>query len=528
MNTGEKIYNSKNYRMEIKMKKVLSRILSRAVIIGISIFIQLALWIGLIYLTGSYSDLLFGAMTSFSLFCMFYIVIQDTYNENKIAWIAFFFLFSVAGGIIYFTFGSHRISKRKKAIYNEVDATLEIAMEKVKNDAEGLLKDNIHVFRQTEYLKRIAKAPAHTNTEVEYFSLGEEKLNAMVAELKTAEKFIFLEYFIIEEGKMWGAIEEILIEKAAKGVDVRILYDDLGCLLTLPRNFAKRLAKYNIDCRVFNTFNNLFNSNFNNRDHRKICVIDGNIGFTGGINLADEYINEFEKHGHWKDTAIMLKGEAVYNLTAMFLSMWSSVTEKVEDFSKYAPTKTYKADGIIQPFGDSPLDNETVGETVYMSMLNRAKNYVYITTPYLIISRQMMVALTTAAKSGIDVRLILPGIADKKFVHFLSRSFYEELVKAGVKIYEYMPGFVHSKMFICDDESAVVGTINLDYRSLSLHYECGAFIYGSSVIGAIKEDFIKTQSKCVQITAHDYKNKGKLGLIKFTALGLLRTFAPLL
>ncbi len=327
---------------------------------------------------------------------------------------------------------------------------------------------------------------------------------------------------------MWNEIEKILIEKSESGVYVMLMYEYLCCLQTLPMSFAKRLKGHNIDCRAFNKFSNLFNSKFNNRDHRKICVIDGNIGFVGGVNLADEYINHVVKFGHWKDTAVSFKGEAVYNLTVMFLSMWSSMTEKVEDYTKYAPTKTYKSDGIIQPYSATPLDDAAVGENVYMFMLNCAKKYVYITTPYLIITREMMVSLMTAAKSGIDVRLMLPGVPDQKIIFFLSRSYYKELLKAGVKIYEYTPGFVHAKMFVCDDETAVVGTINLDYRSLALHYECGAFMYKSSVVAKIKEDFLQTQKECKEITLENHPYQGRLKFAKFVVLGILRTFSPLL
>ncbi len=510
------------------MKIALSNIITRLIAVLITIVLQVILLIGLVYLLGDYSELLLFLLPLLSLFCIFYIIIQDTYNENKIPWIILMFTAPLLGGLIYAFFSGHRVSKRKKEVYKKIDDRLQKAIGNSKNKYFELLKNDVQALRQSEYLSKIAHAPAHMNSKVEYFKLGEEKLKAMLTELEKANKFIFIEYFIIEEGKMWYEIERILISKAQSGVDVRILFDDFGCLMTLPSNFAKRLSKYNIECKAFNRFNHLFNSNFNNRDHRKICIIDGNTGFTGGINLADEYINHKIKHGHWKDTAVMLRGDAVYNLTVMFLSMWSSVTEKIEDFALYKPTESYISDGIVQPFGDTPLDKDAVGETVYMSMLNRAENYVYITTPYLIISREMMVSLMTSAKSGVDVRILVPGIPDKKIVHFLSRSYYEELLKAGVKIYEYTPGFIHSKMFISDDKTAIVGTINLDYRSLSLHYECGVWLYRNSVISDIKKDFLETQIKCQEITLKHIAHKGKLGMSKFIKLGILRTFAPLM
>ena len=511
------------------MRKIWGGVIMRATLIVITIILQVVFWFGLIYILGDYSEWLFVILIALNLFSIAYVIVQDTYPENKIPWIILMSTMPLVGGLIYFVFSGHRISKRRQALYEQISNNLKLALLSAKDNHQTLLKDDIQALRQSTYISNTADAPAQTNTQVTYFKLGEEKLEALLNELKKAKKFIFLEYFIIEEGKMWSQVEEVLVQKASEGVDIRIMYDDMGCWLTLPQDFAKRLSSYeNIDCRVFNRFTHLFNANFNNRDHRKICVIDGNTGFTGGINIADEYINHKIKHGHWKDTAIMLKGDAVYNLTVMFLSMWETMTEQIENYADYAPTKTYEADGVIQPFSDTPLDEHAVGETVYMGMLNRARDYVYITTPYLIISREMRVALMSAAKSGVDVRIILPGIGDKQFVHFLSRSYYEELLKAGVKIYEYTPGFIHSKMFISDDDISVVGTINLDYRSLSLHYECAVWMYKASVIQEIKEDFLETQEKCREITLDNFEHKGKFGILKFTFLGILRTFSPLM
>ncbi len=500
----------------------------RMVLIISTLVLQILFWVFLVYILGSFVDLLALILLVFNLSVTLNIIIADKYPEIKIAWIIILNGLPIIGAVIYLVYGRQKTSKKRKNVLKQIDIEQAKGIESVNKCNPDFYKGNPNVLRQSEYLRRIANSPAYSNTEVEYFPLGEYKWEAMLRELKNAEKFIFMEYFIIEHGIMWDEIEKILIEKAKSGVEVRLMYDDLGCITTLPMSFAKRLRKHNIDCRVFNRFSNLFNAKFNNRDHRKICVIDGNIGFVGGINLADEYINKKVKFGHWKDTAVLLKGEAVYNLTVMFLSMWSSLTEKVEDYSKFAPTKTYKADGIIQPYSDSPMDDDAVGENVYMSMLNCAKSYVYITTPYLIITREMMVSLMTAAKSGIDVRLMLPGIPDKKLIFFLSRSYYATLLKAGVKIYEYTPGFIHSKMFVCDDETAVVGTINLDYRSLALHYECGAFMYKSSAVLKIKEDFLNTQAECRQITLENHPYQGKMRFMQKVLLGVLRTFSPLL
>ncbi len=510
------------------MFKLFRAVLPRLLVAVFSIALQLAVWVSVLIIFIDYADLITLAMLLLSIFCAGYIIISDTQNENKIPWIIVMFIMPVAGGIFYLNFGRYKINKKTKRVYQKIDKELKTAMEIVPDRAEELFSDDNDAYRQSQYIKKISNAPAYTDTEVTYFPLGENKLAAMKEELAKAERFIFMEYFIIERGKMWNEIEEILFDRAAAGVDVRLLYDDFGCLMTLPKNFRAKMIKNGIKCHVVNPFSHLFNANFNNRDHRKICVIDGNVGFTGGINLADEYINHIVKHGHWKDTAVMLKGAAVYSLCATFLSMWSAVTGEIENIADFAPTKSYKSDGVVQPYYDTPLDNEAVGETVYMNILNKADDYVYITSPYLIISREMAVALKTAAKSGVDVRIITPGIADKKFVHFLSRSYYRELINAGVRIYEYTPGFIHSKMFICDDKIAVVGTINLDYRSLSLHYENGVWFYSSSVVSTIKEDYLTTLLKTTEITLKSKILASSGNPIKFAFLALLRTFAPLM
>lgn len=506
------------------MKKSMGSLWLKAVFILATAFVQVGVWAGVAWFLGAYDWILIVLFTVMSLVGGVFIIVQDAQAETKLPWIILMLLLPLMGGLIYFTYGAHRMSRGRK----ELEARIEAELKRCVDGVADLPTQDLHLKRQSTYLRQIAKAPAFANTKVTYFPLGESFHQAMLAELDKAEASIFMEFFIIEPGLMWDSIEAILVEKAHQGVDVRVLFDDLGCMTTLPHGFASRLRKEGVQCYAFNPFCTLFNANFNNRDHRKLCVIDGNVGFTGGVNLADEYINQKVKHGHWKDTAVQLNGQGVYGLSLLFLSMWSTVTGTVEDFSRYQPTLHVESDGVVQPFGDSPLDNEPVGENLYMSMLNRATDYVYITSPYLIISREMMVSLLQAAKSGVDVRVILPGIGDKGFVHFLSRSYYKTLVQGGVKIYEYTPGFVHAKMFLSDDEKAVVGTINLDYRSLALHYECGAFLYQSAVIGTIKEDFLHTQSLCTQITLDNLPLNYRLGSPKFMALGLLRTFAPLM
>ena len=338
-----------------------------------------------------------------------------------------------------------------------------------------------------------------------------------------------MEYFIIDEGVMWNSILEILEEKAKEGVDVRVIYDDMGCIRTLPKKYYKILESKGIKAIAFNKFVPLLSVVMNNRDHRKITVIDGEVGFIGGINLADEYINEKVRFGHWKDASMVMEGQAVWNLTVMFLQLWNFNKEKAEDYEKFRAIKSYEtnieSDGYVQPYGDSPLDGETVGEYVYLNIINKARDYVYINTPYLIIDNELVTALTLAAKSGVDVRIVTPHIEDKWYVHMVTRAYYTQLIECGVKIYEYVPGFIHSKTFVCDDEIGVVGTINMDYRSLYLHFECGVWLYKTKSVFEIKEDFLKTLEVCENITLDQCKN------IKWSnrvLRAILRVFAPLM
>ena len=397
------------------------------------------------------------------------------------------------------------------------------------NVLNRLEKESEYAKNQALYMINYSNCPIYENTYNEYLTPGEVKFEKLVEELKKAKHFIFLEYFIIEEGIMWNTILEILKEKAKEGVDVRVIYDDVGCVMKLPYKYGDKLEKYGIKCRVFNPFIPIFTNRLNNRDHRKIAVIDGYVGFMGGINLADEYINSFDKYGHWKDAAILLKGEAVFNLTVMFLTMWDFINNSDDDYLKYRPenftNERYLSKGYVQPFDDSPLVNEPIGETVYLNLINKAKKYIYINTPYLIIDNEMATALKIAAKSGIDVRIVTPHIPDKWFVHAVTRSYYHSFIKDNIKIYEYTPGFMHSKTFVVDDEYAVVGSINLDFRSLYLHFECGAWLYKTDSVLKLKEDFLDTLELCQQISLQDCENVK--WPVKFGRL-ILRMFSPLL
>ncbi len=365
----------------------------------------------------------------------------------------------------------------------------------------------------------------YKNTKTTYFPLGEDKFKELLIQLEKAEKFIFLEYFIVEDGHMWSSVLEILKCKAKAGVEVRVMYDGSNTVSKLPYGYHKKLKRLGIKCKMFAPFKPFVSTYYNNRDHRKIAVIDGRVAFTGGINLADEYIGEKVVYGHWKDTAVMLEGDGVRGFTLMFLQMWS-LNESKESYGKYlSDTFPVPCDGYVIPYSDSPLDKDLVGETVYLDMINTAKSYIHITTPYLIIDNEMITALTFAAKRGVDVTLILPHIPDKKLIFALSHTYYRQLIEIGAKIYEYTPGFVHAKMFVSDDIKAVVGTINLDYRSLYHHFECGVYMYGKDAAKAVEDDFCDTLEKSECVTLMTLK---KDRLIYKAAGRLLKLVAPLL
>lgn len=376
------------------------------------------------------------------------------------------------------------------------------------------------------YLSHAPGFPAYGKTKTLYFPTGSEMLSAMLSDIERARRYIFLEYFILEEGIMWDSVLELLRKKVREGVDVRMIYDDFGCFLTLPPGYDKKLESYGIKCQVFNKVLPFVTSSHNNRDHRKILVVDGEVAYTGGMNLADEYINEKIKYGHWKDNAIRLWGDGAWSFTVMFLHMWSLLTRQEEKLEDYRPTteSPNTDDGWVQPYSDSPIDRENVGEHVYSHIIAQAQNYLYITTPYLMVEDGMISALGLSAKSGVDVRIITPSCPDKKLVHFTTRSYYRQLIRAGVRIYEYADGFMHAKSFLADDTVATVGTTNLDFRSLYFHFECGTCLYRTSSIADLKQDYLDTLQRCREITEADCKTNLFIKLCQ----DVCRIFAPLM
>lgn len=467
-------------------------------------------------------------LTIVSSISVLYIVSSREKGSYKTAWAILILVFPLFGGLMYLMFNFQASSRRFAKDILKIQQKAEPLYHLPGNgyaEAKGQLPER---RSQLCYLQEFSGFPVYAGTEVHYLTPGERKLEMLLEELEKAEKYIFLEYFTIQEGVMWNSILEVLKRKAANGVLVRLIYDDMGCFLTLPKDYPAQLKQYGIECVVFNPFRPVLTVKQNNRDHRKIVSIDGKVAFTGGINLADEYINAVERFGHWKDAAVMLKGKAAWSFTLFFLQMWELCTHTDEDYSKFFPWSEQKCpvadDGFVQPYADSPMDRENVGEHVYLQILNNAKEYVYINTPYLIIDDSMLSALCLAAKSGVDVRIVTPHKWDKWAVHMTTRSYYRELIKAGVKVYEYTNGFIHSKTFVSDDCIATVGTTNMDFRSLYLHFECGTLIYKNRAVRSIKEDFLKTLDICQQVTEKDCKANIMVRLFQ----DVLRLFAPLM
>lgn len=514
------------------MQKLLKRLFSRMFFVGISIILQIFWFTEFVYLLGSRYQIFMNLIQIVCAVAILWIVNKRINPAYKLAWTILILLVPVVGASLYLMFGNSRMAKTVKHSYDEAAKSSEHVLIENPKVREKLEQIDLQINKQSVYLRDYAGFPVYQNTQTEYFPVGELLYQKMIEELKKAEHFIFLEYFIIDNGEMWQSILNILEEKAKNGVDVRLIYDDVGCVNTLPSGFYKEVRARGIQCEVFNPFRPVVSVVLNNRDHRKIMVIDGHTGFSGGINLADEYINRKVRFGHWKDTGVMLKGEAVWSFTVMFLQMWSvmrGTMEELEDMSGYQSHRYYAGnfpdDGFVQPYSDTPLDQETVGENVYLNIINLAKRYVYIFTPYLIIDNEMMTCLCLAAKNGVDVRIVTPGIPDKKMVFLLTQSYYEQLIDSGVRIFEYAPGFLHAKCFICDDEVATVGSVNMDYRSLYLHFECGVWMYQSKAVMKVKEDVLETLKDSREITKEYCKNRN---IIVRLMQSILRLLAPML
>ncbi len=460
--------------------------------------------------------------TLISIFIILGILKDSTRLSNDLPWIILILIFPIFGTILLITLGKN-YSKNKllRNIFkyeNEYQKELVQDSKILKEIKEKELDNILYLVNRTDYF-------VSSNNEITYYDFGEKFYPELLKELKKAEKFIFLEYFIINEGKMWNGILDILKEKARLGVDVRIMYDDMGSIALLAPNYAKELEKFGIKCIPFNKLSPFRGIFMNNRDHRKMTIIDGKVAFSGGVNLSDEYININSPYGIWKDNGIKICGDAIWNMTVMFLSLWNANINEDKDIKKfkYSFDNKISKDGYVIPYGVAPLHKDLIGEDVYINMINSARRYLYVMTPYLIIDTDMVNALCRAAKRGVDVRIIVPGIPDKKIVYTQTTSFFKVLYDSGVKIYKYTNGFVHSKVFLADDVRAVVGTINMDYRSLYLHFENGIYMEGVSALKDIYKDFEKTFADSKKLEDKDVK----VGFIKSLWQAILRLFAPL-
>lgn len=526
-----------------KGKRGIQRIIfGRTLILVLLLMIQVVMLVGVFNYLGNYLEYVLGMHTVVSTIVVLIVINRPKNPEINLSWIVLIYTVPIVGIFLYLfvetQIGNRMMNVRLEHIINKTRGYVI----QDRESYEALKNEEKSMALLADYMAKKGAFNVNYGKEVMYFPSGEDKFEDLLKELEKAERFIFLEYFIIKEGVMWGKILKLLQEKVEAGVEVRVIYDGMCCMAELPIFYPKELRKIGIKCKIFEPIHPILSTHYNNRDHRKIFVIDGKVVYTGGVNLADEYINVTHPFGHWKDTAVKITGKAVDDYTLMFLQMWNMKPDRdkkgkviEENYIKYLDLWNVnetddldiekKNNGYVIPYTDSPLDNELLGEMVYMHIVNRACKYVYFMTPYLILDHDMMTAITFAAKKGVDVRVIIPGKPDKKYAYALAQNQYKELIKAGVRLYEYTPGFIHAKVCVSDDDIATVGTINLDYRSLYLNFECGALLYKCSEIGRIKEDVLTTIEVCQEKTISNYK-KGKLGL---RIIGkVIKPFGPLM
>lgn len=499
---------------------------SRVGLILLLLLLQLGILISVQFRFQEYLPHYYIVMSAFSIVMVVYLLNSRQDPTAKLTWLVVITLMPTFGALLYLYTQKDLGHRMLKDRFAGISASTMHKIEQEPEVLERFEREAPEAAGLARYLSRIGCHPVFTGTDVRYFPLGDDAFPEMLRQLEKAEKFIFMEFFIVDEGLMWGKILEILARKASEGVDVRLMYDGTCEFSVLPHDYPKRLRELGIKCKMFAPITPFVSTHYNYRDHRKIMVIDGKAAFTGGVNLADEYINRRERFGHWKDTAVLLEGSAARCFTLMFLQMWN-VEERETIYDEFLEPagKNKDSKGFVIPYGDCPLDGERVGEWVYMDILNRAREYVYIMTPYLILDGEMETALKFAAERGVDVRLILPGIPDKKLAFALAKTHYRSLLDSGVKIYEYSPGFVHAKVFLCDSREAVVGTINLDYRSLYHHFECAAYMHSADCIEDIRADFLRTQEQCRVVTEQTIKEE-KL-LLKIEG-ALMKVIAPLM
>ncbi len=563
-------------------RRFIQLLFSRMIVVALLIILQI-IWIWLVFeALAEYNTIIQICTAVLGVVLVLVVINKDEVPEYKMPWLLVIVISPILGGVLFIFFGSNQPGRRMKREYMRLEREADRVIRQNEKILAALEEKDAVAAAQAKYIYESSRSPVYDGTHTQYFPMGEDMFPAMVRELKKAEKFVFLEYFIIEEGRFLNTILEILQRKMQEGVEVRIMYDDIGSIGKVRMGYARKLRKMGFNAQVFRPFLPFISTVHNNRDHRKIMVIDNRVAFTGGINLADEYINEKLRFGTWKDTGIMVEGDCVAEFTCMFLTLWDLQARQLSDYPKYAeyhPVSAENADksdtetagaaaaqtmiaaeqtategatgeavqtdscavaaadvcapllsvrerGYVACFGDGPAPfyEEQVGKNIYLNILNNATDYVYISTPYLVCDNELLSAIRLAARRGVDVRLITPHIPDKKVVYLITRSSYSSLMEAGVKIYEYTPGFIHAKNFLSDDKYAVVSTINLDYRSLVHHFECGVWMYDTPTVAKIKGDFLRTLADSREVPAEE----AELNLAQNIVKSLVQVITPLL
>lgn len=545
------------------LKKLAQLLFSRMAIVALLIILQI-IWIWLLFeYLAEYNVVIHVLTMIIGAILLLVVVNKDEVPEYKMPWMLVIVISPILGGVLYVFFGSNQPGRLMERQYSKIEEQSDRIIKQNLDVIESLRKENSVACAQAMYLYESSRSPVYANSYTRYFSMGDDMFPVMVRELKKAKRFIFIEYFILEEGLFWNTILDILKQKLEEGVEVRVMYDDIGSIGKVPMIYPTKLRKMGFNAQVFRPFLPFISTVHNNRDHRKIMIVDNRVAFTGGVNLADEYINKKQRFGTWKDTGIMLEGECVSEFTAMFLTLWDVQARTISDYKKYAGFNPFivpmpalkgkneedvpelvaseefapapvnvslaerkKEEGYVVCFGDGPKPfyEEQVGKNAYLNILNNATDYVYIATPYLICDNELLSAIRLAARRGVDVRMITPRIPDKQTIYLITRSNYSTLIEAGVKIYEYTPGFIHAKNFVSDDKYAVVSTINLDYRSLVHHFECGVWMYNTPTVAKIKADMLKTIGQSKQISAEEAKLNVMQNLVK----SIVQIVTPLL
>jgi len=501
---------------------------SRVTFAILSLIIQIGILLVFFFFFQNYIVYYIGGIRVFSLYLVLSLVNQNIANEFKTSWIILLLLFPTIGSLFYLFCKIEPSVKALKKRLIKLEEEHALLLQGDMDTLEKIKEEDLQVYQHIKWMNTVGPFPSYPASEMEYFSLGEYFYEDFLEKLRNAKKFIFLEFFIVANDFMWNQVLDILKEKVKEGVEVRVLYDGMCSFVLLPRDYPKTLQEFGIKCKQFAPIIPLLSTHYNNRDHRKIVVIDGEYAYTGGCNLASEYINVKSKYGHWKDNMLRMSGDAVKRFTLLFLEMWNlnESPKNKEFYSNYLVPSTKKIEkGYLVPFGDQPYDTITLGKRTYMALLEMARETVDIVMPYFIIDQEFLNALCYTSQKGVRIRLILPGIADKKFVNFIAKTYYKELLQNHIEIYEYTPGFTHLKVFLSDQDKCVMGTINMDYRSLYLHFENGVFLYKAKVIRDIQKDFQDTLQKCEQITLDKMK---KYSFFQLFLGKVLRIFGPLL